>query len=87
MTTPAPLNRQHSVQRGRKLEHFTIAWNSLEALASLIAGLIAGSPEQAARPLNSIGESSKKRCSWLFGDRLLPHAPPHHINRKPTLSG
>ena len=32
-----------SVQRGRRLEYFTIGWNSLEALIALGAGLAAGS--------------------------------------------
>ncbi len=32
-----------SVQRGRRLEYFTIGWNSLEALVALSAGLLAGS--------------------------------------------
>lgn len=32
-----------SVQRGRRLEYFTICWNSLEALVALSAGLLAGS--------------------------------------------
>ena len=36
-------NRQAHVIRGQRLEYFTIAYNSLEGLASIIAGLIAGS--------------------------------------------
>jgi divalent metal cation (Fe/Co/Zn/Cd) transporter len=31
------------VKRGRRLEYFTIAWNSLEALVAILSGLIAGS--------------------------------------------
>lgn len=31
------------IQRGRRLEYFTIAWNSIEAVVSLIAGIVAGS--------------------------------------------
>ena len=37
------INREDIVQRGKRLEHFTIAWNSLEGLVALIAGAIAGS--------------------------------------------
>src|SRR5882672_4976829 len=37
------LNRQAIAQRGKRLEYFTIAWNSLEGLVALIAGAIAGS--------------------------------------------
>ncbi|HMF58502.1 MAG TPA: cation transporter [Pyrinomonadaceae bacterium] len=35
--------RAASVRRGRWLEYLTIGWNSLEAIASIIAGMIAGS--------------------------------------------
>jgi divalent metal cation (Fe/Co/Zn/Cd) transporter len=36
-------DRVQLVKRGRRLEYFTILWNSLEAVAALISGLIAGS--------------------------------------------
>jgi divalent metal cation (Fe/Co/Zn/Cd) transporter len=32
-----------AVARGRRLEYLTLAWNSLEAIASIVAGIIAGS--------------------------------------------
>lgn len=41
-STPALLHR-NAVKRGRQLEHFTIAWNSLEGLIALGAGFVAGS--------------------------------------------
>lgn len=31
------------VLQGQRLQYFTVAWNTLEALVSVIAGLIAGS--------------------------------------------
>jgi len=31
------------VQRGKRLQHFTIVWNSLEAVVAIVSGLIAGS--------------------------------------------
>lgn len=37
------LERQAVAQRGKHLEYFTIAWNSLEGLVAVIAGAIAGS--------------------------------------------
>jgi divalent metal cation (Fe/Co/Zn/Cd) transporter len=37
------LNRQAIVERGKRLEYFTIAWNSLEGLVAVVAGAIAGS--------------------------------------------
>ncbi len=36
-------NRAKLVSRGRKLEYFTIAYNSLEGLVAIVAGLVAGS--------------------------------------------
>jgi divalent metal cation (Fe/Co/Zn/Cd) transporter len=35
--------RQAATQRGKRLEYFTIAWNSLEGSVAVIAGMIAGS--------------------------------------------
>jgi divalent metal cation (Fe/Co/Zn/Cd) transporter len=37
------LNRKAAAERGKRLEHFTIAWNFLEGLVVLIAGALAGS--------------------------------------------
>jgi divalent metal cation (Fe/Co/Zn/Cd) transporter len=43
MTEAAVLERRAIVQRGRRLEYFTIAWNTLEGLIAIAAGVIAGS--------------------------------------------
>jgi divalent metal cation (Fe/Co/Zn/Cd) transporter len=37
------LNRQAAAQRGKRLEYFTVTWNSLEGLVALTAGALAGS--------------------------------------------
>jgi divalent metal cation (Fe/Co/Zn/Cd) transporter len=37
------LTRHAITERGRKLEYFTIAWNSVEGFVAVIAGIIAGS--------------------------------------------
>src|SRR6266852_3170874 len=37
------INRQDIVLRGKRVEYFTIVWNSLEGLVALIAGAVAGS--------------------------------------------
>jgi divalent metal cation (Fe/Co/Zn/Cd) transporter len=37
------LERQAVAQRGRYLEYFTIAWNSLEGVVAVVAGALAGS--------------------------------------------
>jgi len=37
------LDRQAVARRGKRLEYFTIAWNSLEGLVAVVAGALAGS--------------------------------------------
>jgi divalent metal cation (Fe/Co/Zn/Cd) transporter len=37
------LNRPAIARRGKRLEYFTIAWNTLEGLVAVVAGLMAGS--------------------------------------------
>jgi divalent metal cation (Fe/Co/Zn/Cd) transporter len=37
------LQRQVFVRRGKRLEYFTIAWNSLEGIVAVVAGILAGS--------------------------------------------
>jgi len=37
------LDRQAIVQRGKRLEYFTIGWNCLEGIVAVVAGAIAGS--------------------------------------------
>lgn len=37
------MNRQAIARRGKHLEHFTIAWNSLEGLVAVVAGVFSGS--------------------------------------------
>src|SRR5438309_3050017 len=39
----AALDRRSIAQRGKRLEYFTIAWNTLEGLVAVIAGAMAGS--------------------------------------------
>lgn len=36
-------DRQQSALRGKRLEYFTIAWNSVEGLVGVVAGVLAGS--------------------------------------------
>ena len=49
-------DRVQLVKRGRRLEYFTILWNSLEAVAALISGLIAGSVALVSFGLDSFIE-------------------------------
>jgi divalent metal cation (Fe/Co/Zn/Cd) transporter len=37
------MNREAIARRGKHLEHFTIAWNSLEGLVAVVAGVFSGS--------------------------------------------
>jgi divalent metal cation (Fe/Co/Zn/Cd) transporter len=41
--TELTITRQTIAHRGRRLEYFTVAWNSLEGLIGVAAGLLAGS--------------------------------------------
>ena len=43
MAEIALFERNAAVRRGRKLEYFTIVWNSIEGLAAVITGVLAGS--------------------------------------------
>jgi divalent metal cation (Fe/Co/Zn/Cd) transporter len=43
MSETTLLDRAATVNRARRLEHFTIAWNTLEGLIAIVAGAIAGS--------------------------------------------
>src|ERR1700760_1217469 len=45
MTSPdlALGTRPNIIRRGLRLEYFTLAWNSLEALVAIVSGLLAGS--------------------------------------------
>jgi len=43
MAETAVLERANAVRRGRRLEYFTIGWNTLEGLVAVVAGAVAGS--------------------------------------------
>jgi len=49
-------DRTALVRRGQRLEYFTVAWNSLEASVSIVAGLIAGSVSLVGFGLDSVIE-------------------------------
>ncbi|MDT8070708.1 MAG: cation transporter [Terriglobia bacterium] len=50
--------RQAALVRGRRLEYLTVGWNSLEAIASIVAGLLAGSIALVGFGLDSVIETS-----------------------------
>lgn len=43
MANASITDRTVAVRRGRRLEYFTLAWNSLEGLVGVVAGAVAGS--------------------------------------------
>jgi divalent metal cation (Fe/Co/Zn/Cd) transporter len=50
------VNRTRLVSRGRKLEYFTIAYNSLEGVIAIVAGLFAGSTALVGFGIDSVIE-------------------------------
>ncbi len=49
-------SRPDLIRQGRRLEYFTVAWNCLEALVSIIAGIVAGSVALVGFGLDSLIE-------------------------------
>src|SRR6267143_425660 len=56
MADIAVLERTAVVRHGRRLEYFTIAWNSLEGLVAVVAGAIAGSISLVGFGMDSLME-------------------------------
>jgi divalent metal cation (Fe/Co/Zn/Cd) transporter len=56
MTESSSLSRIAAVSRGRRLEYFTIAWNSIEGLVAVAAGGVAGSISLVGFGLDSFVE-------------------------------
>jgi divalent metal cation (Fe/Co/Zn/Cd) transporter len=56
MTDITALNRFELVRRGQRLEYFTIGWNCLEGLVSIVAGVVAGSVSLIGFGLDSLIE-------------------------------
>jgi divalent metal cation (Fe/Co/Zn/Cd) transporter len=73
MTNAAPIARQDLVRRGQRLEYFTVVWNSLEALVSVIAGIVAGSVSLVGFGMDSFIEvTSGLALLWRLHDDLNP---------------
>jgi divalent metal cation (Fe/Co/Zn/Cd) transporter len=56
VTTKIPPNRRELVRRGQRLEYFTIGYNTLEGLVSIVAGAVAGSVSLIGFGLDSMIE-------------------------------
>src|SRR5437016_10111264 len=73
MTNAVPVSRRQLVRRGQRLEYFTIGWNSLEGLVSILAGLIAGSVSLVGFGLDSLIEvTSGATLLWRLHYDLDP---------------
>src|SRR5438046_4541344 len=73
MTNATALNRPDFVRRGQRLEYFTIAYNSVEGLASIVAGAMAGSISLIGFGLDSLIEvTSGAALLWRLHHDLNP---------------
>ena len=62
------LTRSLAARRGRRLEYITLAWNSAEGVAALVAGFLAGSIALVGFGLDSVIEiSSGAVLLWRLG--------------------
>jgi divalent metal cation (Fe/Co/Zn/Cd) transporter len=65
--------RERQVRRGRRLEYFTIFYNCLEGLISIIAGLIAGSVSLIGFGIDSAIEvTSGAALLWRLNHEFVP---------------
>jgi len=73
-----PITQLAAARRGRRLEYITLAWNSAEGIAALVAGLLAGSIALLGFGLDSVIEiSSGAVLLW----RLHAEADPQRRER------
>ncbi len=85
-TKSSAAERSRFVDRGRRLEYFTILRNSLEALAALISGFIAGSVALVGFGLDSLIEvTSGAALLWpppasVFGTQRAPREQLLEVN-------
>lgn len=79
---------QLAAARGRRLEYFTIVWNSAEAVAALLAGLFAGSIALVGFGLDSVIEvSSGAVLLWRLRAEHDPNRREHAEHRAQRLVG
>lgn len=77
------VDREALVDRGRRLEYFTVLYNSLEGLISIAAGVLAGSVSLIGFGLDSVIEvTSGAALLW----RLHHDADPHRRERAERLT-
>lgn len=80
---PITLSRLDFARRGKRLEYFTIAWNSLEGLVAIIAGAFAGSISLVAFGIDSLIEvTSGGALLW----RMKVESDPAHREKAERLT-
>jgi divalent metal cation (Fe/Co/Zn/Cd) transporter len=73
MDQTTDIDKENQIRRGRRLEYFTIVYNSLEGLIAIVAGLIAGSVSLVGFGIDSVIEiTSGAALLW----RLRPGMDP-----------
>ena len=73
MEPDLPVTQPAAVRRGRRLEYITLAWNSVEGVAALVAGFFAGSIALVGFGLDSVIEmSSVAAVLWRLGAEADP---------------
>ncbi len=83
MAEAIPIDRVAVAHHGRKLEYFTIAWNCLEGLVAVIAGLVAGSISLVGFGIDSFIEvTSGAALLW----RMSVDADEHRRERNERLA-
>lgn len=83
MSEAMPIDRVAMARRGRRLEYFTIAWNSLEGLVAVIAGMLAGSISLVGFGIDSFIEvTSGAALLW----RMSVDADVHHREQNERLA-
>lgn len=79
------VRRQVLVARGRRLEYLTIAWNTLEAVVSLLAGGLAGSIALVGFGLDSVIETAS--AAILLWRLRAEHDPERRERKAQRLVG
>ena len=83
MAEDIAIDRVATARRGRRLEYFTIAWNSLEGVVAVIAGLVAGSISLVGFGIDSFIEvTSGAALLW----RMSVDADEHRRERNERLA-
>jgi hypothetical protein len=78
------LDRTAIVRRGRRLEYFTVAWNSLEGLLAVAIGVVAGSISLVGLGLDSFIEVTSGSV-WLWRMSVDAHVHRREMNEKRVL--